>query len=400
MPRVPHRSRLAQSVRASTFEAFAGKLRARAAAGELIPLHLGDTALPPPLAARRVDPDQPDVHRYGPIAGDPDLRAAIARDLEPLGLAVGPEAVFVAPGATGGLDLAAQAVLEPGDDAIVLAPSWPLTFGLLQRLGCGVLEVDVDPSGWLPPDPALLRARLEAALTPRTAGLYLCDPNNPVGFVYGPAHRAVISAFAREHDLWVFWDAVYSDLVWGAPPEERRLERLGRELADRAFFLFSYSKRFSLAGHRVGALVAPPAVRELIPRLLTHTTYHTGRWAQRLVMASLQLDPAAATAERDARWTLARSGAALVGEALGGVVPHHAPLAGTFVFLDLRERAPDEAAALGLLERCLDAGVALAPGSAFGSRFRRFARLCYTATAPDQLAEGLRRIRPILEPGA
>ncbi len=77
-------------------------------------------------------------------------------------------------------------------------------------------------------------------------------------------------------------------------------------------------------------------------------------------------------------------------------VPYHAPAAGTFVFLDLRERAATDEDAMSLIEQCLDAGVSLTPGSAFGERFGRFARLCYTATSLDEVRDGCQRITPIL----
>jgi aspartate/methionine/tyrosine aminotransferase len=392
VPRTPQPSPHTQAIRANTFVAFQARLREVAASGDLIPLHLGDTYLLPPEAARRIDLDDADLHRYGPVGGDEALRALAAADMQRLGLETSAERVFVSAGSTGGLDLSLNAVLAPGDEVLVLTPSWPLIFGLLQRRGCVPVEVDVDPSGWLPDDAATLAERVAAAITPRTCGIYFCDPNNPAGFVYGEAHHAALAGLAREHGLWLFHDAVYADLVFGVE-RPRPFAALDADLQARTFVLMSYSKSLGLAGHRVGAVSVPPAIAPLFPRLTTHSTYHCSRSAQRMAIAALEADDAAE--DRAARCAMARDGAALVDATLTAV-PFHRAQAGAFVLLDLRERAADDEAGLALLSRCLDVGVSLAPGTAFGASWGRFARLCYTATPPEQLEEGLRRLQGVL----
>jgi aspartate aminotransferase len=404
MPRFPALSPHAQQIRHGTFVAFQAKLRAQAAAGNLIPLHLGDTYPLPPEASRRIDLDQPGLHRYGPVTGDPALRDAAAADLQGLGLtSADPERTFITPGSTGALDMALNAVTQPGDEVLVLTPSWPLIFGLCHRRGVDPVQVDVDPSGWLP-EPELLGQRVAAAVSERTVGLYFCHPNNPCGFVYSPAHLRALAAVAREHGLWVVVDAVYADMVFAEAEPLSPLAAVQAELVDslaeRVLVASSYSKSFGLAGHRVGTLVAPPTAAdaelgpaELIPRLITHSVYHAGRAAQAMALAALRGD---AGGERALRRDVARAGAALVEERLGGVVPFRPALAGAFVFLDLRGRAADADALLALLDRCLDRGVSLAPGGSFGEGFGRFARLCFTATPPEELAEGLDRLRGVL----
>jgi len=391
VPAFPRTSAHARSIRASTFEAFAAKLRAKAQEPGFAPLHLGDVHLLPPPSARALNLDDPSLHRYGPVTGEPALREAGAADLSRFGLSgVDPADVFVCAGATGGLDLALNATCEPGDEVLVLTPTWPLILGLLQRRGCTPVQVDVDPSGWLTDDPAPLREALVAALSERTVGISLCNPNNPGGFIYGREHLAVVAELARAHDLWIYYDAVYVDLTFG---EERVLGFVQGPVAERTFVVTSFSKSFGLAGHRVGLLTSPPAARDLIPRLQTHSTYHAASIGQRMALAALGGNHAK---ERERRLRVARMGARLASEFLRGAVDFHAPAGGAFLLLDLRERAADEAELLALLDRCLDAGVSLAPGSAFGDRFGRFARLCFTATPPDLLIEGVKRVRAVL----
>ncbi|MCA8925727.1 MAG: pyridoxal phosphate-dependent aminotransferase [Planctomycetes bacterium] len=387
MPHVPQAARGALSLPPSTFVAFRDQIRAQAAAGTLIPLHLGDTLLPPPAAARALDLEEAALHRYGPIAGFEPLREAVAEDFTRAGLACAAAEVTITPGATGALDVAIDAVVEPGDEVLVLTPSWPLIFGIASRRGA-LRQVPVSEHGGLP-DPETLAARVAAAITPRTVAIYWSDPNNPVGFVLSSAHRDALYALAEAHGLWVVVDAVYADLVF-AHDDPPLADYAGVRRA-RTFVAVSYSKRFGIAGHRVGALCSPPDLAELSTRLVTYTTYHASHAGQRMALNVFGHDPGAA---REAWHGLARRGRDVVCEALAEAgLPHTRPEGGAFVFLDLRELAPDGEAALALMHRGLERGVSLAPGAAFGDDYSRFARLCYTAVEPEQVVEGIQRLR-------
>lgn len=392
MPRYPQPSPHAAAVPISTFSAFAARLSAAQQDPDFVPLHLGDTYPLPPAAARAVDLDDPALHRYGPVTGQAALRDAGARDLAGLGLAwSSPERTFVTPGATGGLDVALDATLAPGDRVLILTPTWPLIFGLVARRGAEPVQVPISEAGTLP-SPEELRGRLAAQLCERTVGIAFVNPNNPGGFAYTPAHLEVIAALAAEHELWVYCDAVYADMVYA--PERRVLAELPASLAERTFVVSSYSKSFGLAGQRVGLLHAPEACEGLPARLLTHTCYHTGNLAQAMALASLEDDPAAA---RQERVDLARAGAAQALEAIGERLPLAAPDGGAFLLLDLRERCAHGADVTRLLEQSLERGFSLAPGAPFGRDFQRFARLCFTAVRPDRLAVGLERFVTLLD---
>ena len=393
MPRFPGTSPQAGAIAASTFTAFGAELQRRQRDPDFVALHIGESALLPPAASRGIDLDELAIHRYGPVAGLTGLRAAQAEDLGRLGLPCDVEQTFATAGATGALDVAVSAALQPGDEVLVCAPTWPLILGILRRHGCRPVQVPVDPGGWLADDGGDLGERLAAALSERTAAVYLCNPNNPAGFVYGAAASAAIAELAARHDLWVFLDAVYADLIFeGGDPLA-----LARLCPDRTFVVTSFSKSYSLAGHRVGGLAAPPAAAPLIPRLLTHSTYHASVLAQRMALAALTAPDAAE--ERARRLEAARAGARLALDILRSVPGLRVvgpPSAGTFLFLDLAAVCADEAALLELLQRCLAAGVSLAPGGAFGEAFRRCARLCFTATDLAALEVGVRRLAEVV----
>lgn len=388
MPQVPQASRGAQSLPPSTFVAFRELILARAAAGTLIPLHLGDTLLPPPAEARALDLEDPALHRYGPVAGLPELRSEVARDLTQSGAVCELGEVVITPGATGALDVALDAVVDPGEEVLVLTPSWPLIFGIASRRGV-LRQIPVSDSGALP-SPDALAERVAAAITPKTVAVYWSDPNNPVGWTLTSAHRDALYALAEEHGLYVVVDAVYADLVFEhvTPP----LADYSGARRERTFLAVSYSKRFGLAGHRVGALCSPPALAELAARLVTYTTYHASHAGQRMALGVFGGDPHAA---RAAWHQLARAGrdAACAALVEAGIA-HTRPGGGAFVFLDLRELASDGEAATALMLRALEQqGVSLAPGAAFGDDYARFARLCYTATTPERVVAGIEGLR-------
>lgn len=392
MPGYPHLAPRVNTLRPSPFAAFADQIARAQSDPEFVPLHLGDTYPLPPEAARRIEIDEAELHRYGPVGGDLALREAGAADLRQLGLSWAEAATtFVTPGATGGLDVACATLFAPGDEVIVLTPSWPLIFGIVTRHGATLVQTPVSESGALP-EPAELVARVEAALTDNTAGLYLCNPNNPVGFSYSAAHLEALAELLAARGLWFVCDAVYTDLL--PDLSVKPLAALPASLAERTAVVTSYSKSLGLAGHRVGLLSAPAALAAKAAAMQTFTTYHPSRIGQAMALSSLRADAAESRAGRSA---LVKEGIALTLKHLSGVVPLVAePVGGAFVFLDLRERVADGDALLQWLLECMDQGVSLAPGVAFGDDFARFSRLCYTAVPPERLEVGLERLVKLL----
>lgn len=357
--------------------------------GLLIPLHVGDTYLSPPASAMKVSLEPNALHRYGSLEGFPELRLGIAARVNVrFDLQVKKENVFVTPGAIGALSLLADALFDPGEEVIVLTPSWPVIFGILNRRGLVVKEVPVGMNGVPEANSDDFMARLQAAITERTKGIYFCNPNNPSGFVFPESYEAALTALALEHNLWVLEDIAYGDLVF-----EGRFLPISRNprIQGRSVVIGTFSKSHALAGHRVGYLLAPPEIQELIPRLLMHTTYHTSTVAQRMALACL-----GCSAEEEQK-TLASyiEGARITHESLSCIV---APAeAGAFVLLDLRPYGiAGKSETDKFLSALLDRHVSLCPGFVVGRHYESFARLCFTAIPPEQLKEGITRINEVL----
>jgi aspartate/methionine/tyrosine aminotransferase len=387
---MPSLSPLRAAIRPSVFAELQVHIDARA--GDLIGLHLGDTYLEPPQAARlgsvvQAEGDGASFYRYGAVAGLASVKEAIAEDLRRRGRArpdAGAKHVLLGSGATHALFCAAEAVLSPGDDVLLAAPYWPLAHGILVATGARVIEVPF--SARLYREAGLdAGAVLRAALTPATRAIYLITPNNPDGKVLSKADLDTIAALAIEKDLWVFADEAYADFTFGAPHVS--IASLPG-MAERTITAYSFSKSHALAGLRVGYVVAPEEVVRVALRVSTHSVFN--------VPVAVQHAAAGALAS-GSRWNeraqlLYRRSLEAVVEGLrdtGATFPM--PEGGAYVFIDFGGLLGERPLSV-LLERAIARGVLLAPGVGFGTAFARHARLCFTSEPLPRLEEGLARL--------
>ncbi len=185
MPGFPDVSTAGAAVPASIF----ARLREVLASfeGDVIPLQIGDTHLPPPQLLHEVEWAShalEDLYAYGsPNGWTPLVNAIVEKARAKNRLAVNPANVQVACGATHALSCAVQALFNPGDELILLTPHWPLIKGM--ALGFGVVPVEVAFD------------QLASAITPRTAAIYYATPNNPDGEMLSRAQLEVIAELAR-----------------------------------------------------------------------------------------------------------------------------------------------------------------------------------------------------------
>jgi len=191
------------------------------------------------------------ANQYAPLAGVPALRQAIAEHQRRMyGLEVDPDAgVQVTFGATEALAAALLGLLEPGDEVIILDPSYD-AYGAAVALAGGVRRtVSLHPPDWgLDPD------ALRAAVGPRTRALVLNTPHNPTGKVFSRDELALIAGVCREHDLVAIADEVYEHLVFDG--EHVPLATVDG-MAERTLTLSSLGKTFSCTGWKVGWATGP-----------------------------------------------------------------------------------------------------------------------------------------------
>ncbi|MCS7207037.1 MAG: pyridoxal phosphate-dependent aminotransferase [Dehalococcoidia bacterium] len=235
------------------------RLKARYGPDKVFDLSLGNPILEPPEAFRRLLQEvahapSPGMHRYMPNAGFLETRAAVAAYLQrQTGLPFTAEDVVMTCGAGGALNVALKALLDPGDEVIILSPFFPEYPFYADNHG-GVVRI-VPTDATFQPDPE----RIRQALTPNTRALILNSPHNPTGVVYtAPVVRAVgevlrygEARFGRP--LYLISDEPYSKLVYDGVQVPSVFAAHPRTLVATSF-----SKDLSLPGERIGYLAVHP----------------------------------------------------------------------------------------------------------------------------------------------
>lgn len=374
MPPYPQVSHAASSITGAVYSGLAHKLAAYA--GETYPLHIGDTWLEPAEGCRMQDlsvQEYPGMHRYAPPRGMSALLEAItARCEERIGVATSVGDVLVTAGATGGLDAVVGAILEPGEEVMILAPFWPLIRGIVQCYGGVPVEVPILGSV---DSPETIIEQLERLHSKQTVALYLSTPNNPSGQVLPRSWIEAMAAWSQKHNLWLLADEVYEDYVYEG--EQTYTRALAPE---RTFSLHSFSKAFGMAGNRCGYVVGPAAVMPDLCKVSTHSFYSTPTASQLAAIRALAGPGDAWVAQVKPQYEAMGLQAA---RRLG--VP--APQGSTFLFLDVAEYLEEQGLG-GFLSQCADEGLFLAPGPSFGP-YPTHVRICFTSAPPAIVERGV-----------
>jgi N-succinyldiaminopimelate aminotransferase len=382
MPRAPHAAPHLTAIPASVYSNLAARLERHP--GERYPLHVGDTWMEPAAGTRMQDltvEDHPGMHRYASVHGLPELLdAVVERERAQTGLALERDDVLITAGATGGLGAVIGALVEPGDEVLILAPYWPLIEGIVRSfhgtpVAVPVLAGEADSA-------AAAVAAAEARRGGRTAALYLSTPNNPTGRLLPREWIEALVEWAARHDLWVISDEAYEGFVYRG--EHFRALPLAPE---RTFLAQTFSKRYGVAGNRCGYVVGPRAVMSELRKVSTHTFYSTPTAAQLSAVAAMR-------GPGDA-WTLAaRAQYADTGRRAASALGVPAPEGSTFLFVDVAP-ALDERGLDGLLADCVERGLLVAPGPSFGP-YPTHVRLCYTAVEPERALRGVAVLAELL----
>ena len=199
----------------------------------------------PPHLVAAVERALRDGHNtYGPSAGIPAAREAVAAEYTANGFPVTADRVFITAGTSEGIELTLSAVVDGGGEVLVPMPTYPLYTAVLAKLDAKARYYQLDPSrGWMPD-----LDHLKSLVTPATRALVVIDPNNPTGAVYPPETRRALLDFADTHGLLILADEVYGDLGFGGA-----IEPYGRMAPDAAIISFSsLSKAYLAPGWRTG----------------------------------------------------------------------------------------------------------------------------------------------------
>ncbi|MGN6741856.1 MAG: pyridoxal phosphate-dependent aminotransferase [Amnibacterium sp.] len=312
--------------------------------------------------------------------GIPPLREALAAKLRAVnGIDVDPEQVWVTPGGTEALYLALSLVLEPGDEVLVPDPGYTTFWMAPRMLSATAVPYRLEPAREFLPD---LEA-LEALVTPRTRAIIVNSPSNPLGVVFPePVLRGLLDLASR-HDLWLISDEVYEAFTWGVP----HVSPAALDTEQRVLTVHSFSKTYALTGARVGSLVVPPGLGDVLRTYQEALVSCVNTPAQHAALAALT-GPQDAVEQAAAHYRENLTAATDLLDRLG--IRYLAPQGAFYLWIDVSHLSGGDVARFA--ERfLLEQRVSVAPGSAFGAAGEGWIRIC-AAASRETVLTGLGRL--------
>jgi aspartate/methionine/tyrosine aminotransferase len=355
----------------------------------VIPLWYGESDLPTPefiRAAAKRALDEGETF-YTHTRGIPPLREAIAEYLTALhALPVAAERVSVTTAGMNAIMLVMELVLEAGANAVTVTPLWPNAAAAARIMGAEPREVALQSvqGRW-----RLDLERLFAACDERTRLIFVNSPGNPTGWMMTREEQRALLDFCRERNIWLLADEVYSRIVYHGRAAPSFLDLAEPE--DPLFVANSFSKAWAMTGWRMGWLVAPAALGDLLGELVQHNVSGVATFLQPAAITALKTGEPFVTefVER------CRRGRDIVADHLAAMprVRFTPPEAAFYAFFEV-EGVEDSLAFAKRIVR--EAGVGLAPGAAFGKGGEGgYLRLCF-AQAPELLERAMERLKRVI----
>jgi aspartate/methionine/tyrosine aminotransferase len=326
---------------------------------------------------------------YGPGAGLPDLRQAVATYLKRWrGLDIDPQRVVITPGGKPIMFFAILALINPGDEVIYPDPGFPIYESMARFVGGTPVPMPLREEHRFRFDPDEFR-RL---VTNRTRLIIINSPHNPTGSVLTHDDLQVIADVARERDIVVLSDEIYARLLYAGHHES--IASFDGML-DRTIILDGWSKTWAMTGWRLGFGVFPAELVPHVERLISNSVSCTASFSQEAAKAALE-GPQDAVDRMLAEFRARRT--AIVGglNKLPGVRCLE-PDGAFYAFPNITGTRVGSAV---LADRLLqEAGVACLSGTAFGAYGEGFVRFSYANSLPN-IEEALERMRKLLESSA
>ncbi|KOF19783.1 aspartate aminotransferase [Ensifer adhaerens] len=315
--------------------------------------------------------------------GIPPLREALTRYYQRrFQKALSPEHFYVTGSGMQAIKLSIEAITSPGDEMVLLTPAWPNFAAAAELSGVKPVSVQLrfENGKW-----QLDHERLEAAIGPKTKALFINTPSNPTGWTASHDDLRAILALARKHGLWIVADEIYALYHYAGGRAPSFLDVMDDD--ERIIFVNSFSKNWSMTGWRVGWIVAPPAIGQVLENLVQYATSGVAQFMQRGAVVALDEGDAFV----DANIAKAAQSRDLLCDALIATnrVETLKPDGALYTFLKIDGVTDSRAAAIDIVDKT---GVGLAPGTAFGDGGSLFMRACFLRD-PAQVAEAANRLQ-------
>ena len=389
MPRPPELSARAVALKPSLTLAIGAQAKSLQQAGrDICSLSAGEPDFDTPdfivEATRQALRDG--ITRYGPAAGDPELREAVAEKLSSgNGIATSPEQVLITNGGKQAIYNLFQVLLNPDDEVLLPAPYWLSYPEMAALAGAKVKLIPTQAEEGFRLD----LTDVEAAISPRSRLLVLNSPGNPTGRVMKRQELEDVAELVRRHpQLLVMSDEIYEFLL-AEGEQHHSFAAIAPDLAHRCFTVNGFAKGWAMTGWRLGYLAGHQDVIKAAAALQSQSTSNVCSFAQRGALAAIQgpRDCVSAMAESyNRRRQLLTEGL----QAIGGITLVE-PRGAFYAFPQLPESA---GGSMDFCRRALEqAGLAVVPGLAFGND--RCIRLS-CAVSRETIRDGLSRLTQLL----
>ncbi|QDC00815.1 aminotransferase class I/II-fold pyridoxal phosphate-dependent enzyme [Mesorhizobium sp. 8] len=363
------------------------KAAALAASGrDLIHMELGSPHADTPLPVKQAAANAlmaGNVH-YSHFQGLPKLRAALAEKLRAKnGLAVDASGIVVTNGLTHASFAAIMALVDPGDEVILLEPYYPQHLGKIELAGGKPVFAELDAANRF----AIDAERIEAKITPATKMICLVNPCNPTGRVYSRAELEALAAIAIRHDLVVISDEVYEEILFDGAKHISIASLPG--MAERTVSMFAFTKSFAMDGWRIGYLAAPAAMIEGILKITTSDVTHVNTFIQEGAYAAVT-GPAEILAELVQEDRAKRDIVVSRLNQMPGVICDW-PEGTIYAFPDISQIGlPAQQLAELILEK---ADVVVEAGSFYGPAGEGHLRVCFGSQSTERVTEAMDRLQ-------
>jgi len=355
---------------------------------DVIALWFGEPDLPTPdFIKRAVEQALHDDHVfYAQNRGIPPLRDTIADySTKLIGREIGIDRITVSASGMAGIMLVSQALVDNGDNVLIVGPLWPNCAGTVEVMGGEARDVSLKPDEtgrW-----HLDMNDIADACDERTRAVYVNSPGNPTGWVMEEDQQRELLAFARERGIYVVSDEVYVRLIYDRPRAPSFLDIAGPD--DRVLVINSFSKSWSMTGWRLGWLTHPADLGPVFSKLNEFNVASPTTFVQHAgVVALRDGEPFVADMVERYRWNRD-----LVFQRLAAMpkVTLARPEGAFYAFFAVDGMTDSVAYAKQLIA---DTGVGMAPGRAFGPSGEGWLRLCFASNA-NTLSAALDRLEPV-----
>ncbi len=342
-----------------------------------------DFDTPAHIKAAAIDALQQGQTKYGPVAGLPQLRQAIATKLQHENhLTYSPSQIMISNGGKQTLLNLFMILLDPGDEVIIPIPYW-VSYPEMAKLASAkpVLVQTSAADGF-----KLTAEQLKAAITPNTKLIVLNSPNNPTGSVYQRDEWEALAEVILQHSCYVVSDEIYEKLIYDGATHVS-FATVHPALQDRTILSSGFAKAYAMTGWRIGYLAGPQDLIDAAISFQSHSTSNVCTFAQYGALAALQ-DPVSETRVAQMRETFAQRRRIMLDRlsAIPGIECTK-PMGAFYLWFSIAQMG------LNSVEFCTrlleQHQVAAIPGIAFGAD--DYVRLSY-ATDLATIEEGLRRI--------